>query len=245
MSHREQPTVIVTGGRGGIGSGIIGRLLQERWNVVSVDSGADLPPRAAGEPSADGVLEVRADVSSPAECAAVVARTLQAWGRLDALVNNAGIARQIPHGDLDAVSDEFWDRIMAVNLKGPWNMIKAARTALASAPGGQVVNIASIAGLIAGGSSVPYAVSKAGLIHLTRLLANALGPQIRVNAVAPGYVETPLTVSWEPLRQAVVANAPARRLGHPADVAEAVWGLLSMDYVTGAILTVDGGLSLA
>lgn len=240
MINREGPTAIVTGGRGGIGGGITGRLLQARWNVVCVDSRAG----ASGQ-GADGLLEVKADVSRPAECAAAVARTLQACGRLDALINNAGIARQIRHDDLDAVSDEFWDRVMAVNLKGPWNMIRAARSALARAPRGQVVNIASIAGLIAGGSSVPYAVSKAGLIHLTRLLAHALGPDIRVNAVAPGYVETPLTLDWEPLRQAVLEQAPARRLGHPGDVAEAVWGLLSMDYVTGAVLTVDGGLSLA
>jgi ketoreductase RED2 len=120
---------------------------------------------------------------------------------------------------------------------------KAARKHLVRS-GGQIINNASLAGFTAAGSSVPYAVSKAGVLHLTRLLAKALGPEIRVNAVAPGYIDTPLTHDWQPMRDFVQANAPARRLGRPEDVAEVVYGLLTMEYVTGTTIPVAGGLDL-
>lgn len=109
---------------------------------------------------------------------------------------------------------------------------------------GQIINNASLAGLVPSGSSIPYAVSKAGLLHLTQLLAKSLGPEIRVNAVAPGYIDTPLTHDWAELREYVAENAPAKRLGSPEDVAEVVHGLLQMDYVTGTTIPVAGGLQL-
>lgn len=237
-----QRVALVTGSSSGIGAAIARLLHQHGWRVVlnghgDADAGAALAAALAGAHYVD------ADVSRLADARRLVDEAVAVAGRLDVVVNNAGIARRIPHDDLDAVDDAFWDLVMAVNLKGPWNVAKAARPHLA-ATRGQIVNTGSIAGFTAAGSSIPYSVSKAGVLHLTRLLARALGPEIRVNAVAPGYIETPLTRDWQPLRDHVTAHAPARRLGRPEDVARAVLGLLALDYVTGAVLPVDGGLSL-
>jgi ketoreductase RED2 len=233
---------LVTGSSSGIGAAVARALHAAGWRVVlnghrDAEAGAALAAALGGAPYVD------ADVGRPDDARRLVEAAAAAHGRLDAVVNNAGIARRIPHEDLDAVDDAFWDLVMAVNLKGPWNVARAARPHLAAARG-QIVNTASIAGFTAVGSSIPYSVSKAGVLQLTKLLAKALGPEIRVNAVAPGYIETPLTRDWQPLREHVVAHAPARRLGAPDDVARVVVALLEMDYVTGAVIPVDGGLSL-
>jgi ketoreductase RED2 len=233
---------LVTGSSSGIGAAVARALHAAGWRVVlnghrDAEAGAALAAALGGAPYVD------ADVGRPDDARRLVEAAAAAHGRLDAVVNNAGIARRIPHEDLDAVDDAFWDLVMAVNLKGPWNVARAARPHLAAARG-QIVNTASIAGFTAVGSSIPYSVSKAGVLQLTKLLAKALGPEIRVNAVAPGYIETPLTRDWHPLREHVVAHAPARRLGAPDDVARVVVALLEMDYVTGAVIPVDGGLSL-
>lgn len=235
-------TALVTGSTSGIGLAVARRLHSEGWNVIL--NGFNCPD-AGKQVAAElpGTIYLDADVSSPASAKALVEDGVAHFGRLDAVINNAGIARQIPHADLDAVDDEFWDLVMAVNLKGPWNVAKAARAHLAES-GGQIINNASLAGLTPSGSSIPYAISKAGVLHLTRLLAKALGPEIRVNAVAPGYIDTPLTHDWTGLREFVAENAPARRLGAPEDVAEVVFGLLSMGYVTGTAIPVAGGLQL-
>lgn len=234
--------VIVTGSTSGIGLAIASRLYVEGWRVTlngyrTAHEGANLCAKMPGTEYVD------ADVSTHDGAAHLVETAVASVGQLDAVVNNAGVARRIDHSDLDAVDDDLWERIMAVNLKGPWNVAKAARPHLVRS-GGQIVNNASLAGMTTTGSSIPYAVSKAGLVHLTRLLAKALGPEIRVNAVAPGYIDTPLTHEWQTVRDYVEENAPARRLGVPKDVAEAVLGLMAMDYVSGAILPVAGGLQL-
>lgn len=238
----NERVALITGSTSGIGAAIARMLHAQGWRValngVHDDAGG-----AAMIAELAGAIFVDADVSRFTDATRLVDTTVAAFGRLDAVVNNAGIARPIPHTDMDAVDDEFWDLVMAVNLKGPWNVIKAARAHLVRTQG-QVVNTGSIAGFTAAGSSIPYSVSKAGVLHLTRLLAKSLGPDIRVNAVAPGYIDTPLTREWLPLRERVQSQAPARRLGEPDDVARAVCALLEMTYVTGAVLPVDGGLSL-
>lgn len=242
IQHPNGQVAIVTGSSSGIGKAIAERLAQRGFSVVfNGHQTADAGERLAH--AHERAIYVDADVSTTAGAARLIDKALTAYGHLDLLVNNAGIARQIPHRDLDAVDDAFWDRIMAVNLKGPWNMVKAARKSL-MASHGLIINTASVAGITPSGSSIPYAVSKAGVIHLTRLLAKALAPEIRVNAVAPGYIDTPLTHDWEPLRDFVMANAPLQRLGQAIDVADAVEGLTMMRYVTGAIVPVTGGLEL-
>ena len=202
---------------------------------------------AAGEAVAAALpdaIYVQGNVADEDACRALVAAAVDRFGRLDILVNNAGTTKVIPHADLDAATDEVWREIFEVNVLGTWHMTKVAVPALRASGAGSVLNITSVAGVRPTGSSIPYAVSKAGLNHLTLLLAKVLGPEIRVNAVAPGLVDTPWTASWDVIREYVRAHAPLRRSAVPADVADAVLGLLRTDYATGQVLTVDGGLSL-
>jgi ketoreductase RED2 len=137
-----------------------------------------------------------------------------------------------------------WRRIFEVNVFGTWTMTLAALPALREAKG-SVVNVSSVAGLRAVGSSIPYAASKAALNHLTVLLAKVVGPEVRINAVAPGLIDTPWTADWDFLRQAVSEIAPLKRIGQPEDVAEVVLALARSTYMTGQIVAVDGGSSIA
>jgi ketoreductase RED2 len=165
-------------------------------------------------------------------------------GRLDVLVNNAGTTQVIPHNDLEAASPDVWRRIFDVNVIGTWQVTVAAVPHLRASGRGQVINVSSLAGERATGSSIPYACSKAAVSHMTRLLANTLGPDIRVNAVAPGLVDTPWTADWDFVRQFVNAQAPLQRTASPEDVAEVIAGLARSAYVTGEVVLVDGGLHL-
>jgi ketoreductase RED2 len=187
---------------------------------------------------------VQGDIADDGDAQKVVAKAVEHYGRLDVLVNNAATTQTIAHTDLDAVTDEVWDRILATNVIGTWHMVRAAVPHLRATGDGAIVNVGSRAGSHAAGSSIPYSVSKAGVHHLTLLLARALGPEIRVNAVAPGLIDTPWTEDWHEVRARVTAEAPLRRVGHPFDVADAVLGLVNARYVTGQLIHVDGGLSL-
>jgi ketoreductase RED2 len=166
-------------------------------------------------------------------------------GRLDIVVNSAGYTRFVDHADLDGISVEDWRRILDVNVIGAWNVVKAAAGLLEASGDGVVINVSSSAGIRVAGSSLPYSVSKAALNQLTRTLARALGPRgIRVNAVAPGFVDTRWTEGYSDRREEVARIAPLRRVATPVDVADAVTLLLGASYVTGEILLVDGGLTL-
>ncbi len=234
---------LVTGSSSGIGLAVA-QALAAAGAAVVVNSATSV---AAGEQVAASLPRatyVQADVSDRQAGETLVAAALDRYGRLDVLVNNAGTTQVIPHDDLEAATDEVWRRIFDVNVFGTWQLIRAAAPALRSGGAGLIVNITSVAGLRAIGSSVPYAVSKAALNHLTVLLARALGPQIRVNAVAPGLVDTPWTASCEGAHERVAAEAPLRRSGRPEDVAEAVLGLVQADFVTGQVVTVDCGFTL-
>jgi ketoreductase RED2 len=189
-------------------------------------------------------IYVQADVSDSDQAARLVADAVDHYGRLDIVVNNAGTTAVIPHHDLDAATDEIWERILRVNILGPWNVIHAAAPHLRASGDGIVLNISSVAGVRPVGSSIPYAVSKAGLNHLTLLLANVLGPEIRVNAVAPGLIDTPWTEGWDDVRAAVRETAPLQRSGTPEDVADACIALVTARYATGQVLVVDGGVAL-
>ncbi len=239
----ERKVAIVTGSSSGIGEAIARRFAKEDAAVVinsveSVDMGravaADLP----------NAIYVRADVSDDRQARALVAETLEHFGRLDVVVNNAGTTRVIDHADLEAVTSDDWTTILGTNVVGPWQVIRAAAPALASTGDGAVVNISSVAGVRPLGSSIPYATSKAALNHLTVLLARVLGPEIRVNAVAPGLIDTPWTEDWDEIRAQVRSSVPLKRSGSPEDVAEVVMGLVASKYATGQVVVVDGGLEL-
>lgn len=185
-----------------------------------------------------------ADIADETQARQLVDRVVERHGRLDLLVNNAATTHSIAHADLEAVTSEVWQDILGTNVMGTWFVTAAAMPHLAQTEAGHVVNITSLGGQRPLGSSIPYAVSKAGVDHLTRLLAKACGPQVRVNAVAPGFIDTPWTSGWSELRETVVSSIPLRRAGTPDDIADAVIGLHRMRYVTGQVLAVDGGYHL-
>ncbi|MEU6658336.1 SDR family oxidoreductase [Streptomyces sp. NPDC046821] len=241
----ETRVALITGSSSGIGAAVARRLAAEGMRIVvnSARSEAAGKELAASLPDA---VYVQGDVADAADARRIVQAAIDAYGRLDVLVNNAGTTRFIPLSDLDAADADVWRDIFDVNVIGAWQLTTAAVPHLRESGAASVVNISSVSATRAMGSSVPYAVSKAALNHMTRLLASQLGPEIRVNAVAPGLVETPwyngVDEVWQGSRDWITANTPMRRVGTPEDVAEAVHYLVgAATYTTGDVLTVDGG----
>ena len=226
---------IVTGGATGIGRAVCLDLARAgaRGVVVNYSRSAAEAESTAAELAALGAegLPLRADVADESQVKAMVDQAAGHFGRIDVLINNAGTTRFIPFPDLDAVTEEVWRAILGTNLMGPWFAARAAAPHLKRARG-CIVNVASIAGLRGSGSSIPYGVSKAALTQLTRALAIALAPEVRVNAVNPGLVAT----RW--FRQgfgeehasaqevAMAGRTPLRQVVSPEQVAHAVMGLI-------------------
>ncbi len=235
--------VLVTGSSSGIGAAVARRFAALGATVVinSVSSVEVGQAVAAELPSSS---YIQADVADEADSARLIDEVIATHGRLDILVNNAGTTAVIPHGDLDAASPDVWRRIFDVNVIGTWQLTVAAVPHLRASGVGQVLNVSSLAGSRPVGSSIPYACSKAALTLMTHLLANTLGPDIRVNGVAPGLVDTPWTADWSVVRQFVQAQAPLQRSATPEDVAEVLIGLARANYVTGEVVHIDGGLNL-
>ena len=235
--------VLVTGSTSGIGEATALRFAKDGDHVVfnsvrSVEAGE----RLAGAPP--NSIYVQGDVAKSEDCTRLVAAVLEHYGRLDVLINNAGTTKVIPHADLQAASLDVWREIFEVNVFGTWSLCVAAMDAL-RASHGAIVNVSSLAGVRETGSSIPYAASKAAVNHMTALLAKVVGPEVRVNAVAPGLIDTPWTEDWETVRGYVRAVAPLKRSGTPEDVADVIVALASSAYVTGQVVVVDGGLGLA
>jgi ketoreductase RED2 len=235
--------VAVTGSSSGIGAAVARAFAGAGASVV-VNSSQTVAQGQAVADSLPDAIYVQGDITDPADARRIVDGATERWGRLDTLVNNAGTTAVIPHHDLEAATVDVWRRIFEVNVFGTWTMTLAALPALREAKG-SVVNVSSVAGLRAVGSSIPYAASKAALNHLTVLLAKVVGPEVRINAVAPGLIDTPWTADWDFLRQAVSEIAPLKRIGQPEDVAEVVLALARSTYMTGQIVAVDGGSSIA
>lgn len=232
---------LVTGSGGGIGAATARRLAADGM-TVAVHSRSS---REAGEALAKelGGAYFQADLADDEAAGGLVPRVLAEFGRLDVLVNNAGISWPVPHADLAALSAQDWRRLLDVNLIAPWLLCTAALPALRES-GGCVVNVTSHAGVRPKGSSIAYAASKAALNHVTKLLAAALGPDVRVNAVAPGLVDTPLTAEWTEAQRLWETASPMRRAAQPSDVADLISALVHHSYLTGEVILLDGGLNL-
>lgn len=245
---------VVTGSSAGVGRATAELLARLGAKVVVnyARSAHDAEETVQGIRDSGGVAHAfQADVREDAQCRALIDSAVSTYGSLHILVNNAGMTRFIAHSDLEAVTDEVWDEIMGANVRGTFNCTRAAAPHMKAAGEGAVVNVASVAGIGGGGSSIPYGASKAAIINMTRSLARTLGPEIRVNCIAPGFIEGRWLRGgmgddrYEETRRAVAERAPLRAVASPESCADAIYALIGHSvHVTGQTLVVDGGATL-
>lgn len=257
---RDGLCAIVTGSASGLGAATATMLAKTGARIVinyasskkEAEATADICRTAGGD-----VVVVQGDVSSDEDCKRIVAAAAP-WGQLHALVNNAGMTKHVPHGNMDGLSAEDFQRIYAVNTIGPFQMVRAARALLeaganASGRASAVVNVSSMAGLSGAGSSVAYAASKGALNAITLSLARALAPLIRVNAVCPGYIDTPWFEKGRGaegaarVREAVIAKVPLKIASSAEDIASLIFFLATQpsSNMTGELVRMDAGMHLS
>jgi NAD(P)-dependent dehydrogenase (short-subunit alcohol dehydrogenase family) len=238
---------LVKGSTSGIGMAIAMRLADDGFAVAfhsksSVTMGQAL---AAQYPDA---AYFQADLSDQNQSRQLIAAVLAHYDRLDVLVNNAGISATIPHLDLQAATPEIWRSLYEVNVIAPWTLIAEAEMALRQSSRPEcpscILNISSHAGIRPKGASIPYSATKAALNHMTKMLAMNLAPQIRVNAIAPGLVDTPMSKNWTAARQLWQERSPMGRGAQPAEIAQVAAMMVASHYLTGEIIIADGGLNL-
>ena len=245
---------VVTGSSSGVGRATA-EVLAELGAavVVNYNRGAEAANEIVeGVTSRGGkAIAVQADVRSDADCRRLIDAAVDAFGALQILVNNAGMTHFIAHDDLEAVTDEVWDDIIGANLRGVFNCSRAAAAHMRAAGEGAIVNVSSVAGAGGGGSCIPYAASKAGVNVITKSLARVLGPEIRINTIAPGFIEGRWLrgglgeETYEAGRQRLSETAPLRGVATPETCADAIVALIERNvFVTGQTVTVDGGATL-
>jgi 3-oxoacyl-[acyl-carrier protein] reductase len=248
----EKPVALVTGAATGIGSAAAVALAENGYDVIinysrSEDAANETARRS--EVSGARTLIYRCDVSDDGSVRAMLKAAENHFGRLDVLINNAGTTVDVEPKDLNAMTVEQWNRVFAVNVLGLFLVTRAAVPLLKAAPNGCIVNTCSIAGVRPGAQPLPYAASKAAVANLTKTLANALGPEIRVNAVAPGWIEgdwmkRTLAGNYEGLMARRAKYTPLKRCCTVEDVADTMVSLIEHNrFVTGEIIVIDGGFS--
>lgn len=241
-------TAIVTGGSRGIGRAVAVRLVKDGMNLVinyrGNSAAAEETERMCRELGAE-VLLVQGDVSRAEDCEKLAAQAKEAFGRVDVLVNNAGITRD---GLLARMTEEDFRAVLDVNLVGPWNMMKAVNRIMMKQRYGRIVNLSSVTGLMGNMGQTNYAAAKAGILGMTKSYAREVASRgITVNAVAPGFIDTDMTEAMpEGAKDKIITGIPMGRTGKPEDVAEAVAFLASEQagYITGEVLRVDGGMAM-
>lgn len=241
-------TAIVTGGSRGIGRAVAVRLAKDGMNLVinyrGNSAAAEETERLCRELGAE-LLLVQGDVSRAEDCEKLAAQAKEAFGRVDVLVNNAGITRD---GLLARMTEEDFRAVLDVNLVGPWNMMKAVNRIMMKQRYGRIVNLSSVTGLMGNMGQTNYAAAKAGILGMTKSYAREVASRgITVNAVAPGFIDTDMTEAMpEGAKDKIVTGIPMGRTGKPEDVAEAVAFLTSEQagYITGEVLRVDGGMAM-
>ena len=252
MRSSTKPVALVTGAATGIGRSAAVALAKNGYDVViNYSKSEDAAKITARDAEAAGAktLVHRCDVSDDAGVRAMVVATEKQFGRLDVLINNAGTTIDVEPKNLDEMTVDAWNRVFAVNVLGLFLVTRAAVPLLKKSPNGCIVNTCSIAGLRPSAQPLPYAASKAAVANLTKTLANALGPQIRVNAVAPGWIEgewmkRTLAENYEGLMARRAKYTPLKRCCTEEDVADSMLSLILHNrFVTGEIIIVDGGFS--
>ncbi len=248
----ERRKALVTGSSSGIGAAAAIALARAGYDVaVNYASSKARAEATAAACAAEGgnSFAVKCDVADDGEVRAMIAACEDAFGRLDVLVNNAGTTIETASGDMDAVDLDAWDRVFAVNVRGLFQVTRAAVPLLRKSRDPCIVNTCSIAGLRPGPQPLPYAASKAAVANLTQTLAGALGPEIRVNAVAPGWMEgdwmeRTLAENYDGLMARRARYTPLKRVATAEDVAETMLGLIEGNkFVTGHIVVIDGGFA--
>jgi 3-oxoacyl-[acyl-carrier protein] reductase len=247
-----RPVALVTGASRGIGRAAALALADHGYDLVvnyAASETAAQEVAAAARVRGAKAMTAQADVADEAAVLSMVQAAQCEYGRVDALVNNAGVTIDVPPSDLDALAMSDWDRVFAVNVRGMFQVTRACVPLLRQAASPAIVNTASIVGLRPGPQPFPYAASKAAVVNLTRTLAGALGPHIRVNAVAPGWMEGEwmqdrLGDNYERLMERRARMTPLRRCVTAADVADTIVSLVTSNpFVTGEVIVIDGGYS--
>jgi 3-oxoacyl-[acyl-carrier protein] reductase len=240
----KEKTALITGGATGMGRAIALRLAKEGINVAINYSRSEkeaLETKSEAEVLGVKSIICKADVADDEQVRGMVSKTIEEFGRLDILVNCAGVTYYVDQDDLEGLKDEHWDHIMGVNVKGIFHCCRAAATELKKRKG-CIINITSVGGLTGMGSSIAYAASKAAAISVNKSLARVMAPDVRVNGIAPGIVMTRWVEGREEHVKRYADGTPLKRLGQPEDVSEVAYSLIAnMNFVTGQNIVVDGG----
>lgn len=240
----KEKTALITGGATGMGRAIALRLAKEGVDVAINYSRSEKEAiETKSEAEALGVKSIicKADVADDKQVRGMVSKTIEEFGRLDILVNSAGVTYYVDQDDLEGLKDEHWDHIMGVNVKGIFHCCRAAATELKKRKG-CIINITSVGGLTGMGSSIAYAASKAAAISVNKSLARVMAPEVRVNGIAPGIIMTRWVEGREEHVKRYADGTPLKRLGQPEDVSEVAYSLIAnMNFMTGQNIVVDGG----